>query len=63
MVIYNSHPLIHLFFSQPVVLVFILKYFTPGYFCCPYSKPHLHAFIGSHCGEWVAYEYVFCALV
>lgn len=41
----------------------IPSYFTRGYFCSPYSKPHLHAFIGSHCGEWLAYEYVFCTLV
>lgn len=34
-----------------------------SYFCCPYGKLHLHAFVGLHCGEWVAYEYVFCAPV
>lgn len=57
----NFHSLIHLFFlfwvriklffplSPKMSMNIILAYFTPGYFCCPYSKPHLHAFIGSHC--------------
>lgn len=65
------HGMIHLLFfaacqknlSPKMTMNIIPSYFTLGYFCCPYSKPHLHAFIGLHCGEWVGYEYVFCTLV